>query len=191
MFGYKMAWLAIKNTTPKKAIQNLQLPDTQIIDWYKGLEKVYEYHGRPNNSILLSPQIRGWTFIIGWYVCDFNKLDGKLEWLKERIIELSTVLGEVQAFATHRVSEYHHWVLAKNGKIIRCFAYAGSAGEVFYNEGELTDAEKDFPWHQLKTFHWGPKEEDVMTVAGKWSVNPQTIEISDIAGKSCYLATIP
>ena len=128
---------------------------------------------------------------MGWYFFDLNSHDGKPERLKDYIAELSSSFGEVQAFATHRVSEYHHWVLAKNGKIERCFAYSGTSGEVLNNEGELTDVEKQFPWDKLKTFKWFPDEEDVMTLAGKWSVNPQTIENADVNGKTCYLANIP
>ncbi|MDO8571943.1 MAG: hypothetical protein Q7R79_04660 [bacterium] len=190
-FGYKMAWLAIKNTTPEEIVQKLQLPGVHVIDWYEGLKKVYEYHA--NNTILLSPQIKGWSFVVGWYVGDFHKPDGKLEWLKERMIELSSIFDEVQAFGTHRVSEYHHWILAKNGKIERCFAYGDS---VLYNEGKLTEAEKMFPWERLADYQsalkpWFPDEDDVMTLAGKWSVNPQTIEGADVNGKSCYITNIP
>jgi len=187
-FGYKMSWLAIKNTNPEDIIQKLQMPDVQTIDWDKGIEKVYEYHGRPNNSIFLTPNVNGWVFIVGMYVCDFNKPDGKLDWLKDRMVELSNIFGEVQAFATHRVSEYHHWILARNGKIERCFAYGDGTR---CNEGELTEAERQFPWDKLKTFQWFPDEEDVMTIAGLWSVNPQTIVETDVNGKTCYIANIP
>ncbi len=186
-FGYKMAWIAIKNTTPEEIIRKIQLSDVQIIDWSAGIMKVYEYHGRSNNTILLSPQIRGWTFMVGWYLCDLNKPDGKLEWLKGWMEKLSTSFEEVQAFATHRVSEYHHWVLAKNGKIDRCFAYGDG---VIYNEGKLTDVEKQFPWDKLETFKWFPNERDVLLVAENWSVNPQTMTSSDIKDKTYYIANI-
>ncbi len=194
-FGYKMAWLAIKNTTPEEIIQKVSLPGTHIISWSEGMDKIYEDHGNPH-AIFISPQIRQWSLVVGWFCFSFNSKDGKLETLKDRMAELSTIFEEVQAFATHRVSEYHHWILAKNGKIERRFAYSGERGEVLCNEGELTEGEKQLPWDRLKIVSlvlkpWFPNEEDVMNIAGKWSVNPQTIEDADINDKVCYLANIP
>lgn len=194
-FGYKMSWLAIKNATPEAIIQNLELPDVQVVDWDNGINKVYEYHGRPNNTIFLTPNIRGWVFVVGMYVCDLNKPDGKLEWLKERMTELSKVFGEVQAFATHRVSEYHHWILVRDGKVIRCFAFEGGGNGVTHNEGKPTEEEKMFDWDHLADYKhgkpWYPDEDDVMNLAGKWSINPETITSSDMKDKTCYITNIP
>ncbi len=194
-FGYKMAWLAIKNTTPEEIIQKVSLPETHVIHWNEGIDKIYEDHGNPS-AIFITPQIRGWSLVAGWYCSDFNSKDGKLEKLKGRMSELSTIFEEVQAFATHRVSEYHHWALAKQGKILRRFAYAGGGEGVMYNEGELTDGEKGFLWERLDDYRsplkpWYPDEDDVMTIAEKWSVNPQTIEDAEIKGKTCYVAHVP
>ena len=186
-FGYKMSWLAVKSTTPEEIIQKLSFPEVKKIEWDEGIDKIYEDHGNPN-VIFITPQIRGWVFVVSLYLFDLNSRDGKLEKLKERMVELSKLFGEVQAFATHRVSEYHHWVLARNGKIERCFAYGDG---IRYNEGELTEAEKKFPWDKLKTFQWFPDEDDVMTIAGKWSINPQTIVVTDVNGKTCYITNIP
>lgn len=194
-FGYKMAWLTIQNTAPEDIIRKIQLPDVQPVEWDKGIEEVYKRYGK-ENVIFITLEIKGWVFLVGFYLFDLNSRDGKLERLKSRMIELSSVFDETQAFATHRVSEYHHWVLAKNGEIKRCFAYSGTSGEVLYNEGKLTEAEKMFPWDRLCDYHsalkaWYPNEDDVMTIAGKWSINPQTIESADVKCKTCYLANIP
>jgi hypothetical protein len=189
-FGYKMAWLAIKNTNPEEIIQKLQLPDLHSISWASGIEKIYEDYGK-NSNILITLSVRGWVFIVGWYMYDLNSQDGKLEKLKNRMVELSNVFGEVQAFATHRVSEYHHWILARKGKIERCFAFSGERGEVLYNEGELTLIEEHLSWNKLKSLKWSPNEEDVMNIAGKWSINPQTIVDTDVNGKTCYIVYIP
>lgn len=192
-FGYKMAWIAVRNATPEDIIQKIQLPDVQPAEWDKGIDKIYENRGS-EHVIFISPQIRGWTFLVGFYLFCLKKPDGKLEWLKKRMIELSKTFQEVQAFATHRVSEYHHWVLAKHGKIVRCFAFGG--GEAIYNEGEPTEGEKEFPWERLDDYKsslkpWFPDEDDVMTIAEKWSVNPQTIEDAEIKGKTSYIANVP
>lgn len=186
-FGYKMAWLAIKNTTPEEIIGKVSLPKAHTISWNEGIDTIYENHGNIS-ALFITPQIRGWSLIAGWYCFDFHAKEGKLEKLKGRMAELSAIFEEVQAFATHRVSEYHHWLLAKNEKVERCFAYVGESGKVLCNEGTLTDAEKHFSWDKLETFQWFPDEEDVMTVAGNWSINPTTIDSADINGKSCYIS---
>lgn len=186
-FGYKMAWLAIKNTTPEDINQKLQLPPVRTIDWDKAMDRIYEN----DDPIVLTPQINGWSFIIGRYLYALDPNANDLSKLKNNTEELSIIFEEVQAFATHRVSEYHHWILAKKGKVERCFAYSGEKGKVFHNEGELTEAEKQLPRYKLKGSQWYPNEEDVMTIAGKWSINPTKIEGADIPDKACYIANIP
>lgn len=185
-FGYKMAWFAIKNTQPEEIIQKLQLPDVQTKSWSEAMESVYSN----GDAIIITPNINTWCFIVGTYLYDLDSGTTGLTKLKNRLAELSTIFEEVQAFATHRVSEYHHWIAAKSGKIKRCFAYSGERGEILCNEGELTDAEEHLSWDKLESFQWSPNEEDVMTIAGKWSMNPTTIEPKNLHTKTCYIANI-
>jgi len=186
-FGYKMAWLAIRNTTPQDIIQKLYLPDMQTINWDVAMDRIYE----KDDPIIITPRIHTWCFVVGRYLYDLGSYSDDLTKLKNRIVEFSNVFEEVQAFATHRVSEYHHWLRAKNGKVDRCFAYVGESGRILCNEGEITDEEKQFPWDKLETFQWFPKEQDVMIIAGKWSINPTLIQSKDPSDKLCYIGTIP
>lgn len=189
-FGYKMAWFAIKNGNSSNIIRALRLQAAQITSWNDGINKIYENYGN-SNAIFVTPQINGWSFVVGWYFFDLNKRDGDIQKLKNYISELSKVFGEVQGFATHRVSEYHHWILARQGKIERCFAFSGDEGKVLCNEGGLTDAEKQFPWNNLEHLNWVPDERVVMDIAGKWSVDPSKLGLKDIPNNICYIAQIP
>ncbi len=122
----------------------------------------------------------------------------------ERLIaRISAEFGEVQAFATHRVVEYHHWMLARNGALVRSLAYIGESGEVLADSGEPTPVEIGFDWYPLRRDDsdldeeepedegtW-PDEEAVMKVAGEWSINPQLLETFPPAASRGVLARTP
>lgn len=57
-FGYKMAWLAIKDTAPEEIIQKVSLPEAHIIHWDEGIDTIYEDNGNPS-VLFITPQIRG------------------------------------------------------------------------------------------------------------------------------------
>jgi hypothetical protein len=64
-----------------------------------------------------------------------------IESLEKQLADLSSTFGEAHAYATHRVIEYHHWMLARNGILLRSFAYLGETGEVLSNTGPVTVTE--------------------------------------------------
>jgi hypothetical protein len=78
----------------------------------------------------------------------------------------------VHAYATNRVIEYHHWMIAKEGRLIRSFAYLGESGEILANVGPVTDVERTFGFFNLPQERWHPTEADVMAVAAAWSFDP-------------------
>ena len=98
--------------------------------------------------------------------------NSSLDTVSRDVANLSSAFGEAQAFATHRVIEYHHWMLAKSGHLIRCFAYIGETGRLLANTGTLTDAESKIKLFKLPQERWQPNESDVMAVAADWSFDP-------------------
>jgi hypothetical protein len=107
------------------------------------------------------------------------------------LAQLSAELGcEVQYFATHRVAEAHTWSRAVGGKLLRAYRYVGEAGEVELDIGEKTSAEAELGFtffdgsspEAQSDGYWErddlrlPTEEDVMNLAGRWSVNPSILE---------------
>ena len=51
---------------------------------------------------------------------------------------LAGAFRQVQAFATHRVTEYHAWARWDSGTLERMYVYDGSRGVVTVQTGELT-----------------------------------------------------
>lgn len=177
-FGYKIGWLCVRTTDEQAVAKALGLENTKPATWKEGIHKVYGEKRYPYRLVFVSPPVDGWTFAVGSWVVEVG---GETEPQKDvlRLEELATRLssqfGEAQAFVSHRVVDYHVWILARGGKLVRSFGYLGEEGEVLRNEGAVTDAESGFDWKALNT-DWFPAEENVMSVAGKWSIDPTSLE---------------
>ncbi len=175
-FGYKISWMAVKTKNIQMLSQLLKLKKTSICNWKYGINAAYE------NSIFITPSIDGWALVCG------NELpDGDSNEIQEILITLSKEFHEAQFFSTHRVTEYHCWIKAVEGKVIRIYSYVGESGENISVNGKLTDFEKKF--NLINTFSKEaedsnyfdredltiPDEELVMQIAGNWSLNPTTL----------------
>ncbi len=170
-FGYKMGWLAVKNADPKVLADAIKVKYQKKASWEKGIEKVYE----DEQMVFISPIVEGWTFVVGSWALGPGEIDG-INNLAKTISDLSNIFEEVQAFGTHRITEYHHWIRSVSGISERQFAFLGESGEVLCNIGEHTEAEEKLNWSGLENFSWSPDETDVMHIAGSWSLNPTTLE---------------
>lgn len=176
-FGYKTAWLAIRNADQASVIRGLGLSDATPTTWAGGLDLVYK---GGKEQVLVTPAVAGeWTIVVGHW--SFPDDQAQVDELGRRITELSALFGEVQAFASHRVIEYHHWMVARRGSLVRAFAYIGESGEVLTTTGEITAVEQSYPWADLDTLDWTPDESHVMEVAAAWSVDPTDIDSYEIA----------
>ncbi len=158
-FGFKMGWIAVRSQDPRILTGLLPVRAQTPASWRKGIEAAYK-----GEAVFVTPPVWGWTCLVGYWAGGFEERNAA-EVVQQRIVELSARCGEAQGFATHRVSEYHHWMLAKDGKLVRAFAYAGDQGKALCDSGELTPVE-------LKLDLSAPTEEDVMMVAGEWSFDP-------------------
>lgn len=209
-FGYKMGWFAIRNANKKNVLTALGFTIIKEVGWNEGIDTIYD---DIDNTVFITPPVNGWTFVIGRLTADAG---GEVDVVnvEKFITNLSKQFGEVQAFATHRVVDFHHWMLARNGSLIRSFAYCGENGEVLTNKGKLTQIEESYEWDQLLKFcsdeedqtdefdgfsdegdeldeFWLPDEETVMEVAGAWSINPTEIEDLSLDEGSGILAFAP
>lgn len=180
-FGYKMGWYAIRCDEPDRVVAFLQLREQRKVLWQEGIESAYEGGMMFPFQVAVSPVVDGWTLVIShWCETAGVVFGNSLEPLKIELNGLSKEFGDVQVFSTHRVSEYHLWMHSMDGQIVRAMAYDGSSGEVLESIGDSTDGEP-FPVDKLGE-DWFPSEEDVMAVAGNWSVNPQTLDDRDDLG---------
>ena len=186
-FGNKMGWLAIRSTSPSDVIHRLDIRDAQPTSSQPGIEAVYERE--PTGVVYVTPPIDGWVLVAGWGLfSSVLKLKGDEAKLPGLVGALSATFdGEVQYFATHRVSEWHTWIRADRGQVLR--AYGIGDGEVAFDRGALTTAETELainfdpndegpdltPANRDAYREWAShcvSEQMVMQVAARWSVNP-------------------
>jgi hypothetical protein len=202
-FGYKMAWIAIRTPDREAVVRSLELRDTRETSWQEGIDTIY----RDGSLLFITPAVKEWTMVVGWWTAHAGDEQSPAA-VEELVTRLSTEFGEAQAFATHRVVEAHHWILARDGRLLRSFAYLGESGRVLANKGEPTGAEQSMNFRVLSAPEeldeqelrgalpnddewWAPNEEDVMSVAGHWSINPQDLGTSLITTGQGLLAHTP
>jgi hypothetical protein len=159
-FGYKTAWLAVRDSTPEQVADAIGLTDPRSIAWAEGVEASYE------DGIFVTPPTSGWVLAVGvgWFG---NEPD---------IASLSAGLAtEVQFFATHRVVEAHTSARAVNGRTRRV-SYVGDSAELV-QYGDATPTEQDLGLDDLDEERAIDliSEDTVMEVAEGWSLNPQRL----------------
>ena len=112
--------------------------------------------------------------------------------------DLGGRFGEVQYFGTHRVVDYHAWARASDGWVIRSYAWLGERGDVLQDVGPKTPEEEELGFRFIDSTTAEadrddielPGEEDVMRIAGRWSLNPQEIDAYNSKGVG-YLGDQP
>jgi hypothetical protein len=173
-FGAKQAWLAIRDGDAELVSAVLGLRDLGPLSWRAGVDLSY----LTDDRVLLTPPLPGadgadWLLVAGrWLVQTTSTLD---------VATLSDLLAtEVQYFATHRVVELHRWQRARDGELLRSFAYLGETGEVTDWRGEPDPVELSIGLPAVL----GDSDEtdvlvgeaDVMRVAAAWSLDPVRLD---------------
>jgi hypothetical protein len=182
-FGYKMGWIAVWSTDVKAVAASIPLRSQSSASWHDGIAAAYKSAAaRNDDTLFIAPPIDGWICLIGWWAAgaDSKCADGRIEveTASTRVADLSSRFGAAQGYATHRVVEYHHWIRAEQGRVVRCFAYVGESGEVPCHLGSVISAETKLPYANLPFDSWLADQQDVMTVAGGWSFNPTKLSSS-------------
>jgi hypothetical protein len=179
-FGYKQAWLAVRDTSADAVRAALGLRDLGPVSWRVGIDLAYLNDDR----LALTPPLPGagdasWTLVVGRWL--FGERPGGLP-TRESIVDVTglsaTLRSEVQLFASHRVVELHRWQRARDGELIRSFDYLGESGEVRDWRGDPDQTERaiGLPAVLEDDTDVIVGESDVMRVAATWSVNPQTLD---------------
>lgn len=110
----------------------------------------------------------------------------------QRMVELSRQFHEAQLFASVRTSSSYLWARASDGKLVRLFYEADGERRVL---GDETEAEKALSFRFFDTSspesnqpgYWQrsdltyPKEECVLKVAARWSVDPSKVDQMGLA----------
>jgi hypothetical protein len=168
-FGYKMSWTTVRCELVQQVVESLRLPRPRPANWQEGIECAYGLKG-----VFVAPSLNGWISIVGFFPEDLAGSDSVA--LAKQRIELASKVFQIScSFATHRVTEYHHWMRAEKGRVTRCFAYLGERGEVLCNIGPVTYAEQALSFAKLPPDQWQPDEDDVMRIANTWSYDPSKL----------------
>jgi hypothetical protein len=173
-FGYKTGWLAVQNCDPADIGRVLGGRIGGQVGWQEGIERAY----REDEVVVMTPPLAGaggsWVLAVGqWVARHAESID---------LAGLSAALGrEVQLFASHRVTEWHRWERAVGGVLYRSFEYVGEIGQVTQWHGEPTDVEVGVGLPSVldaadDSHHAAVDEQDVMHVAGVWSVDPTLLD---------------
>jgi hypothetical protein len=168
-FGFKIGWIAVRSTDIKAVADSVPGRSRIVAGWRDGIDAAYE-----GSSVFVTPPVNGWVCIVGEWAAGLGDRRS-VESIAKTVAELSTRFGEAHGYATHRIVEYHHWILARGGRAYRCFAFAGESGEILCQTGPVTSAEKKLRFASLPLDQWLPEEEDVMTVASGWSFDPSKL----------------
>jgi hypothetical protein len=160
-FGYKCCWLAVRGGTTGEVAEAIDLTGARPVGWDEGVDAAYA------GQVFVSPPTAGWVFVLGaWLPFDGRAVPG-----------LSTRLGtQVQYFGTHRVSEYHEWAYAIDGRLVRRLRCEGMSGQ-FEQQGAPTPVEIELDIPAMSVEDWRINEETVMRVAAAWSIDPTTLHL--------------
>ncbi|WP_422931859.1 hypothetical protein [Singulisphaera sp. PoT] len=176
-FGYKTSWIVVDSTEAAAVASALGLKDPREASW--------DVNPYDPDGVFVSPSVLGWTFVLGYLI--EPHFEAFIPWIES----LSRRFGEAQYFATHRVVGLQAWVKAAEGRIVRGYDWLGERGEVVMDVGGLTPEEEELGLsrlinHRTVDGDWEdvhiPDEDDVMNIAGRWSINPQQLDAYDSEG---------
>ena len=122
-FGFKNGWIAVRSTDTKAVAESLSTRSQRPANWRDGIDAAY----RGGDSIFIGPPVSGWVCVVGeWSAGTGNRRS--VESIMKTVADLSSPFGEAHGYASHRVIEYHHWIRAEKGRVLRCFAYHDRIG---------------------------------------------------------------
>ena len=169
-------WLAIKNRNLLAVQSALALHNPKPCPCLEGLS------GEAERKLFVSPPISGWVLVIGSALPDPSEdVDACFRFL----LEMSRKVGHVQYFLANSMLNYHAWVQAESGHIVRGYAWAG---KTLWSQGSMTPAECDLG---MRCFDYADpadvpqfgahdpscsNSDKVHLLAARWSVDPEDLD---------------
>ena len=196
-FGYKISWLAVRTDKSEDVVASLTIDHLQPGNWRSGFIAAY------NGGIFVTPAINGWVLVVSSRLPSPETEKISDEWMR-MARSLSAKFGELQFFGTHRVVGYNAWAQFINGHEVRSYAFLGDSGETLIDRGARTSGENDLGYKYFDTLspeskeeaYWErkelcfPDEDHVMELAGKWSVNPNTLETLNLPDSAGWVGVL-
>ncbi|MFI9150570.1 hypothetical protein [Streptomyces sp. NPDC053367] len=182
-FGYKTSWIAVANAGPEEVADALDLRHRRTMDWAAGTEAAYD------EGVFVARPVPHWTLAHG-RIHLLPEADITRPNFPAQLTALAARVGDLQFFATDRISEYHAWARIDSGELTRGYCYIGMSGEVPLRHGEPTAVERELgvglvgreevrqDWGDSEWDAWHdamPHEQHVLRIAADWSVCPAEI----------------
>jgi hypothetical protein len=111
----------------------------------------------------------------GWVLCPFSLALASLEQFDCE--QLSRRFGEAQRFLTYSVTDLHQWERWVDGELLRRFG--AEVDVLLFELGEQPEEETQVRLSRLDAGTATPRiadEDMVLEIAGRWSVNPMTLD---------------
>ncbi len=122
-------WLVVKSRNPRAVQSALGVRDPRPCSWLEGFANV--------DRLFIAPPVDGWILVTGTGLPEPAKdVDACFRFL----LDLSRKLGKVQFFSLRQDSHYHAWAKARNGRILRAYAWADGT---LWCQGPKTWSEND------------------------------------------------
>jgi hypothetical protein len=182
-FGSKSAWLAFAGASAGEVVGLLGLRRTRAMSRSAAIGASHQTRRR--NVAVLPP----FTGKEGDWVVATGVALGLEPFELDALSAASG--GEVQFFASHRVSEFHAWARSAGGVTRRAFVWAGDQGEIVRWVGQPDEVELRFGFPDVQQATEATvdvllgldlDEEMVLQVARHWSVDPQAITEEQSSG---------
>ncbi len=185
LFGKDSSWLAISGSDTDRALVALDVVVVSRATWKKGLAAAHE------DSIFVTPPVKGWIFAVSTLIPGPGVVPGDEDTMTPTISMVSQRLQTiVQCFHTDRAIERHAWAWAASGKVKRSYAYCGHSGTTLVNLGAPSTEELELGFRFFDensaeskiAGYWErqdlryPCEQDVLELAGRWSLDPRSLE---------------
>ena len=129
-FENPRSWLAVRADDLQMLVSALDLHHLSPCGWAEALDRAEE-------GVFVSPPVDGWVLVFGGALPEPS--DDVDEFYKF-IVAVSRECGLVTYFSADPIFHHHAWVRANDGRIVRAYAWAD---EVLWNQGELSQAERD------------------------------------------------
>lgn len=183
LFDPPQRWLAVRTHNPELVQGALGLNNPRDCSWSDAME-----HGS-EPRLFIAPAVRGWVLVIG---CDLPDPSEDIDECFRFLGQLSAKVGEVHFFVRNRAVSYHGWARFEYGKAVRGYMWAG---ETLWNQGALTEAERDLKLRCLSYTEsadvLGLAEHDVLAtntekvirLAAEWSIDPTALEAAALESK--------
>lgn len=183
-FGYKTIWIAIKASDSKRVIECLDLRDVEIANWETGI--IAARNSWKERVVFVSPPVKNWVFVVGEMPCLDRETDPDVA--IDFIKNIASHFSDVQYFGSHRGSGWCAWARIIENEIVRAYSFGDGETLRDINDPTMEEIELGLNFIDTRTQefidsnvwesddHWCPNEDDVIKLAGEWSLNPAELD---------------